>query len=169
MYTIERIKEEVEEACTKAHVDLIIPISINGRLTKCLGRVRYIMDKVEGIVPISMEFSKQLIQTASDKSIHDVVLHETAHYITTMRTGEKHGHDKVFKNICKEIGASSDGHAADIERIVPDSQIYKYVIYCPICKKIVGGKYRKCKVIDHIEWYACNTCGEHNLQVIQNW
>jgi len=170
MYTIERIQEEIEQVCEKAEVPLIVPIVINGRLMRVLGRVCYVYDHYDEIVPTKIEFSKQFLETTTDEDVREVILHETAHYIVAMRTGEKHGHDDLFRSICKEIGTSFNKcEAGDLHRTVSDDKLYKYTIYCPNCKKIVGGKHRKCRVINEIEYYACNECKQHDLQVIQNW
>ena len=169
-YTIERIQEEIERACEKAEVPLIVPIVINGRLRRVLGRVSYVYDHYDEVVPTKIEFSKFFLDTTSDEDIRSVILHETVHYIVAMRTGEKHGHDKEFKATCKEIGTRFDKCAVEgLHYTVPEEKMYKYVIYCPNCKKIVGWKHRRCKVIDKIEYYACNECKQHDLEVIQNW
>ena len=167
-YTIEEVKDIFEEVCKKANVPVICPIVENGRLTRCLGRVKYTTDIYEGTVPIKVEFSKSFLAHGTKESITDVVLHEAAHYITTMRTGERHGHDKIFKQTCKEIGTTCDKVSTDAQLEVPEETHYKYIIYCPTCKKMVGYKNRRCKTIDNIEYYSCTTCGG-NLEVIQNW
>ena len=170
MYTIERIQEEIERACEKAEVPLIVPIVINGRLRRVLGRVSYVYDHYDEVVPTKIEFSKFFLDTTSDEDIRSVILHETAHYIVAMRTGEKHGHDDFFRSVCQEIGTSfNKASIENLERTVPESQLYKYIIYCPNCKIIVGRKHRKCKVLNEIQNYKCKQCNQHNLQIIQNW
>ena len=75
-YDLNRIKMEMKEVCRKANVEFNIPVKLNGKLTRTLGRVH--QEYHNGICePVSVEFSKQLLETASDKSIHDVILHET--------------------------------------------------------------------------------------------
>ena len=39
-YDLNRIKLEMNEICRKANVEFNIPVRLNGRLTKTLGRVR---------------------------------------------------------------------------------------------------------------------------------
>ena len=167
-YTIERVIEKFTEVCRGASVPVICPIAENGRLTKTLGRVKYTSDIYDGIVPTKVEFSKKFLETATDECIVSVIKHEAAHYIATMRTGERHGHDKYFKSICKELGTSADQVTTDVELAVPETKAYKYLIYCPSCKEIVGHRMKKCKVITDIEYYSCKTC-DSKLEVIQNW
>ena len=109
-YDLNRIKMEFNEVCRKAGTPCDVPIRLNGRLTRTLGRVFHQCDVTSGVwYSTHVEFSKQLLETASDKSIRDVILHECAHFIVTARTGENHGHDAAFKKVCAEIGTTNDG------------------------------------------------------------
>lgn len=167
MYDINRIKKEFYEVCENAGMDLKLPISINGRLTRTLGRVRFTRNVRTGYCELrDVEFSRQLLETASDKSVRDVILHEAAHAIVTYRTSEAHGHDDTFKAVCAEIGTDNDGVATEVERTVEVKS--KYEITCPNCG-IVGRYSRACTATRHIENYTCRMCGCDNLSVIQNW
>lgn len=82
---------------------LDIPVKLNGRLKRTLGRVlfkRY--DKK--CVPIRIEFSKNLIERGSFEDIKEVVLHELSHYFLMLDTGENHKHDKLWKRYAKKLG-----------------------------------------------------------------
>ena len=165
-YDLNKIKLEMKEVCRKANVKFDIPVRLNGRLTRTLGRVH--QECHNGIwEPISVEFSKQLLETASDKSIRDVILHETAHVIATIRTGESCGHNSYFKKVCAEIGTTNDGIATEVERTVAKSS--KYEIFCPTCHKTIGEYSRMCKTIRYIDQCWCKNCGKGGLKVIQNW
>lgn len=171
-YDLERVTAEFREICRKAGAQsgLNVPIRLNGRLTRTLGRVTQQYDDLEGCyVSTLIEFSKQLLETSSDKSIHDVIMHEAAHLIVTDRTGESRGHDAVFKAVCAEISTTNDKPATKVERTVSDTQIYKYSVYCPTCGKNIDGYTRMCKTLRNIGQYKCKNCGKGNLQVITNW
>lgn len=169
-YSITKVENEIRTACRKANVPLTVSVVENGRLTRTLGRVIFSVNNVSGhAVPTKIEFSKQLLKTADDRTIRDVLLHETAHYVVTMRTGKQHGHDQLFKDTCAELGTTNDGTATEVTRIVPESQIYKYQIYCPNCDAIVGNYSRRGKVINNIHLCTCKKCGKQDLKVIQNW
>lgn len=171
MYDLNRIKQEFNEILNNAGVQLKAPIVLNSRLTRTAGRIINRWSSATNLYyPSSVEFSKQLIETATDNSIHDVILHEAAHYIATARTGKTHGHDLYFKSICKEIRCTSDGTSTVIERTVAESALYKYQIYCPTCKKILSGGFRRmCNTLKNIDHYSCKNCGNNGLEVIQNY
>lgn len=168
MYTLDKIEIQFKGICAKAGVSCNVPITINSRLTRTLGRV--VIDNFIGIwKPTKIEFSKQFIETSSDASIEDVIKHEAAHFIATSRTGEDHGHDIYFKSICAEIGTTNDGTTTKVERTVDESSLYKYAIYCDTCDKVIGGKSRMCRTIKEIKFCTCKACNTSNLRVIQNW
>ena len=90
MYTLDKIENQFKGICAKAGVSCNVPITINSRLTRTLGRV--VINNSIGATdtwkPIKVEFSKQFIETSSDASIEDVIKHEAAHFIATSRTGK---------------------------------------------------------------------------------
>lgn len=168
MYTLDKIEIQFKGICAKAGVSCNVPITINSRLTKTLGRV-VINNFIGTWKPTKVEFSKQFIETSSDASIEDVIKHEAAHFIATSRTGEDHGHDTYFKSICAEIGTTNDGTTTKVERTVDESSLYKYAIYCDTCDRVIGGKSRMCRTIKEIKFCTCKACNTSNLRVIQNW
>ena len=105
--------------------DFNIPVKINKRLTTTLGRVKWV-GNTETITPISMEFSYQFLKTSTPECIDEVIKHECAHYLVTIETRQNHGHDKVFKEMCKRIGCTNDTtNYNNLKRIVPKETIYK--------------------------------------------
>ena len=170
MYDITRIQKEFNEVCEKAGCPVTVPVKLNGRLTRTLGRVHQRRDngKTEWH-PYLVEFSKQMIETATDNTIRDVLLHEAAHYIAVVRTGEAHGHDAYFKAICAEIGTTNDTTHTKVESTVAQEELYKYTIYCPTCNKIIGGYNRMCKTLKMIDLCTCRECSKGGLIYTQNW
>lgn len=165
MYNLNRVKNEFYEACKSQGMELELPIYLNGRLTRTLGRVT--MVRKAGKVSLKdVEFSKQLIETASDSCIRDVILHEAAHAIATYKSGENHGHDEYFKSICHKLGTTNDGVATEVERTVEVKD--KYEVFCPTCGKI-GGYSRMCNTIKYISDCSCGKCGNNNLTYRKNW
>lgn len=162
MYDLNRVKREFNEACRKAGVVNKYPVKINGRLTATLGRVRWLREN-GNITPIDIEFSKLMVETASDETIKETILHEAAHLIAIERSGVDHGHDSYFKSICAELGTTNDGCYASIEAV--KSIKYKYNLVCPKCG-IIGGYSRMCKAVKHPELYRCK-CGCGNLKIIE--
>ena len=66
MWTIEKITNYCKEVCGNANVEFSIPVSINGRLTRTLGRVHSTRNVNGYVTPQRMEFSRQFLETSSD-------------------------------------------------------------------------------------------------------
>ena len=167
-YNLAKITKEFNEICNNAGVQVTCPIKISGRMTRTLGQVTH--ETVNGITTSTLvQFSKQLLETATDTSIEAVIKHEAAHYIATARTGEPHGHDLYFKTVCAEIGTANDGTKTKVERIVDDSAIYKYFIKCEDCNKIIAARHRMSKNLKNLSVCYCKRCGGNHLTLIQNF
>lgn len=168
MYDISRIQKEFIDLCGGAGVSVSAPITLNGRLTRTLGRV--IQENFNGVwKSTSVEFSKKFIETSTDENIKDVIAHEAAHYIVTARTGEYHGHDSFFKSVCAEIGTTNDGTTTKVERQQGAAALYKYSVYCETCEETVAEYSRMCKTLKNISLCSCRKCGDSKLKIIQNW
>lgn len=163
MYDLNRVTKEFNEACLKAGVTNTNPVKLNGRLTRTLGRVRWLEKEDGEIELIDIEFSKQLLETASDRSIRDVILHEAAHLIAFKRTGIQHGHDSYFKAICAELGTTNDKCSGYVETV--KAVKYKYTIVCPNCG-VLGGYNRMCKTVRNISACSCKKCNSNKLKVV---
>ena len=87
-----------------------------------------------------------------EPEMKDTVLHEIAHFLA----GPWHGHDRVWKLKCIEIGAIPRRCAADAKLVRPDrnpEKKYKATCVCGEIYKIQRkGKY--------FNYYRCRTCRE---------
>ena len=167
-WTVEALTEKCKEVCARADIPFTIPVQINGRLTRTLGRFMYTMNqKTELLTPVRIEFSRQLLQTATDASIISVIEHECAHYLVAVKTGVQHGHDKVFQAACALIGCTNDKPKTQVERTVAVRS--KYEVWCDVCHEVVGEYARWCKTLENIDYCTCNRCKQSKLKVIQNW
>lgn len=170
--TVEDIKEYCREAFEKASYDFDyfgIEVSINGRLTRTLGRCLYKRDIITNdIIPTKIEISKQLLETSTLDDIISIIYHECCHALVTIETGEKHGHDAVFKAMCKKVGTKNDTCATKVKRTIEEDKIYKY---CVFCKKdgFVAGYSKMCPTLKNLSSCICNKCGKSNLYYKQNW
>jgi predicted SprT family Zn-dependent metalloprotease len=162
MYDLSRLKKEFKEVCEKAGIELKIPVRINTRLKTTLGQVCYIGDK-----PDRVEFSQQLLETSTDEAIHQVLLHEAAHYIADVRDGISHGHDAYFRAICAEIGCTNNKTTYKVERLKGVGSTYKYDVFCPNCGFIKGYN-RKGEILKHLNRCHCSNCGSKELWYVQN-
>lgn len=167
MLTENEIVEICKEICGTVGYDFLIPVKINKRLTRTLGRVCW--KRTNGITYSTlMEFSYQLLTTATLDSIKDVIAHECAHYLVIEETHEAHGHDSIFKNMCKRINCTNDGAIChSLTRSASDTEIYKYIITCKDCGKVVGKYHRAGKIVQYPNYYSCKCGGA--LNVIKNF
>lgn len=164
--TIEQVATFMQEvARNKMNMEIDVPILVNSRLTRTLGRVTH--QRVNyAYKPIKIEFSKQLLETGTDESIYQVALHELAHYIATRRSGENEGHNAYFKSICAEIGCYEDKTQTKVERTVEVAA--KYDIFCSCCGKKIGERSRACAITKDQTGYTSKCCNS-KIHVIQNY
>lgn len=168
MFKMEDIKKELNRLSVKVGDVFDIPVAINGRLTRTLGRVH--SECCNGVwYPIRMEFSKQFLESSTEECILSVIQHEWAHYYVTKDTGESHGHDKVFKAVCARIGCTNDRTKTKVERTTSASSIYKYQVYCPTCDEFISGFTRMCKTLKELQYCECKKCKQGGLTYVQNW
>lgn len=164
MMTEKDLTARCTEICKSVGYDFTIPVKINKRLTRTLGRVLFY--SYSGYVtPESMEFSYKLLETGDTSTIDDVIKHECAHYLVIKETHEDHGHDKVFKEMCARIDCTFNTTTVEVAAYTPDT--YKYIVTCVACGKIVGRYHRAGKVVKFPSHYHCKCSG--HLTVTQNW
>ncbi len=168
MFTLEMITNELDKLSNSVGDKFDIPVLINARLTRTLGRVMQ-TTRNGHCRSERMEFSKQLLETATAKSIKSVIEHEWAHYYVTKITGKYHGHDDEFKKVCAMVGCSNDAPTTDVERTVSEEKLHKYVAYCPTCNAPVGYFSRMCATLKHLDRCTCTKCGGGGLYFTQNW
>ena len=118
-------------------------------------------------VPVKIMFSERLFEE-EERFILETIHHEMAHYLSIKRTGVVHQHDHIFKSYAMRLNcplSASNGKIPDSEK---EAKKYRYVIRCKNCKKIVDLKTRRCKVVNHPEYYHCGYC-KGELTVEENW
>jgi len=154
---LQEIKRKLETLSAAKNDTFSIEVSINGRLTKTLGRVMH-MRKGSTVVPYKMEFSKQMLETVAESDINDIIGHEWAHYYITKKTGVNHNHDVEFKALCAEIG-SFGTTTINVTRVVEIK--HKYELFCSCCFKRVAVYDRKCKTVNNCGSFESTCCGSH--------
>ncbi len=169
MWTVEQIHELCNRYCGKCGVRFNGTVVINKRLTRTLGQCISIYDpSVEIWYPTRIEISQQLLNTSTDESIKSVIAHECAHYVACKETGEKHGHDALFRSYCNRIGTTNNTPTTAVQRTVPPESIYKYTIYCSKCGKFLGGRQRVCRVTKDSADFRSQCC-QGAVRIVQNW
>lgn len=166
-WTIQEIEEYLSELAASIDLEFNTPIKINGRLTKTLGRVIAEPAMFDSYKPEKIEFSRQFLETSTDESVRQTIMHEFAHWAVLVETGQPHGHDAIFKAMCRKIGCQADRPQTHVERIVSDDKIFKYIVKCDECGNEVHYN-RAGKVVKQPWAYSCGKCGGE-LEVIQNW
>ena len=88
---------------------------------RTLGRCHYHVKKIT--------LSKWYVELNEEDDVEDTILHEIAHALSFLRYGTKgKGHGRLWKNVCKEIGARPERlHKGILE--YPDNH-YKYSDTC---------------------------------------
>lgn len=163
---LNQIVQECQKVAATEGVEIKVPIELNGRLKSCLGRVSYKWaDKgCTKVVPTKIEFSKNYVTNASDAQVIQTCIHEITHYIIGVKTGYRHGHDKMFKALNKKLGGDGS-RLATVDRAVMKP---KYTVYCKTCGAIVDNYYRAGKVVKYPNLYHSNCCNGE-LRVEQNY
>lgn len=132
MHTLEEVRTEYDR------LDRIVGINTSGielrisrRAVKQLGSFR--SPVVPGSAPLRITFSSLILD--DDEQFWDTVRHEYAHAaVYLLHPGEKHGHDAVWRQMCRLVGcsgrrlASDKGLAAELRE-----QSARYMIRCERC------------------------------------
>ena len=170
MFTIEKIRSELNKLCMADGLnEITVPIEINGRLTRAMGRVKYELF-CHTYTPVKIEFSRNLIENASDEDILQVIKHEYVHYFLLIKDCEfHHGHDAEFRRKCAEIGCTHDKASHYVEGFREEKAQSKYEIWCDDCEEIIATYARRGKTINNIKYCTCGRCHGNNLRVVQNW
>lgn len=166
-WTLKEVKAELNRL-SKEHNDVFsIPVTINGRLTRTLGRVFHRGSDANGFEPTRMEFSKQFLETSSGKSVVDVIGHEWCHYYITKTTRENQGHNAAFKALCSTLGVNGET-TTKVERTIEVAD--KYDVFCSCCGKKIGGFSRMCKTVTIVKnGLATSKCCNKKATLVQNW
>lgn len=169
MWTIDRVIGELNKLAEADGLSPVkVPVTINARLTRTLGRVRYISYGDDVHTVKSIEFSRALLESGTDNDIVNVINHEYVHYYLIETTHVNHGHDPVFKRKCAEIGCTHDKTHNSLEANYTEKTQYKYEVWCDECG-LVATYSRMGKVLKNLDNCCCGKCGGKKLKAIQNW
>ena len=132
MHSLEEVRAEYDRLDRLCGVDTSgIELKISKRAVKQLGSFR--SPRRGGIDGLRITLSYLILE--DDEQFWDTVRHEYAHAaVYLLHPGESHGHDKVWKDMCRRIGCSPErlapekGQAAESRRAEA-----KYIIRCEGC------------------------------------
>lgn len=97
----------------------------------------------------TISLSGHYVDLNDEEHVRDTILHEIAHALT----GPKNGHNHVWKDICRRIGA--DPTRLDRIATVPEAP---YELYCPGCEQVIAKRYRRVSELN-LRRHGCRYCG----------
>lgn len=136
-YRIEDFEAIIREALLKCGIDLDMPVRINGRISRALGRCCF--RPGDGGTYIHLELSQRFVEQVPFEEIRQVLLHEAAHLVEILYAGEKTGHDETFRKICAYLGCNGD------ESVIKTTMHMKYEATCPRCGNLCYNASRRTK------------------------
>jgi len=98
----------------------------------------------------TIKLSRNLVSLNEEDEVRDTILHEIAHAIA----GLEHGHDEVWKTVCRHIGARPMRLAgAEVK-----ASAARFVIVCCECQSILGRRHRRINM-ERLKQSPCIHCG----------
>ena len=131
MHTLEEVRREYDRLDRLVGVDTSgIELRISKRAVRQLGSFR---SPARGKGELRITLSALIL--GDDEQFWDTVRHEYAHAAVFLKyPGEKHGHDRVWRDMCRLVGCSprrlapEQGEAAELRKART-----KYIIRCESC------------------------------------
>ena len=133
MHTLQEVRDEYDRLDRLVGIDTRgIELKISRRAVRQLGSFRVPAGRRTG-EPLRITLSSLIL--ADDEQFWDTVRHEYAHAaVYLLYPGQKHGHDQVWRDMCRRVGcdpkrlAPERGRAAELRQ-----QKVKYIIRCRSC------------------------------------
>ena len=131
MHTLQEVRAEYDRLDRLIGIDTrMIELKISKRAVRQLGSFR---SPTRGRGPLRITLSALILD--DDEQFWDTVRHEYAHAaVYLLYPGQKHGHDQVWRDMCRRVGcdpkrlAPEQGRAAELRQ-----QKDKYIIRCQGC------------------------------------
>ena len=132
MYSLEQVRAEYDRLDKLLGIDTsAVELKISNRAMKQLGSFR--SPARAGAAPLRITLSRLVMD--DEILFMDTVRHEYAHAAAyLMFPGQRHGHDKVWKDICRRIGCAPQSRTKlSKEAEAQREQRAKYLIRCEGC------------------------------------
>ena len=169
MHTLEEVRREYDRLDALIGIDTsAIELKISKRAVRQLGSFR--CPAKPGTAPLWITLSALILD--DDERFWDTVRHEYAHAAAyLLYPQERHGHDRVWRELCRRIGCSptrlapENGRAAELRQ-----EKVKYIIRCQHCGKECG-YIRRGKAVDMMmsgrkRFLRCSACGSDRLMLL---
>lgn len=120
-----------------------------------LGAAAEQVHRVTGeIIRRELRLSRHLVDLNDEETVRDVILHEIAH----IKAGLKNGHNKVWREWCRKVGAKPERCANQGEVNLPPAKLQ---VLCPQCESASPRQRRPRKGV--LKRMYCKKCGRCTL------
>ena len=168
MHTLEEVRREYDRLDRLVGIDTSgIELKISKRAVRQLGSFR---SPARGTGPLRITLSALILD--DDAQFWDTVRHEYAHAAVYLKyPGEKHGHDRVWREMCRLVGcdptrlAPEQGRAAELRKAQA-----KYIIRCKNCgaesRYVRRGKAVELMLRGSGKMLRCRKCGQNSFVLL---
>ncbi len=168
MHSLDEVRREYDRLDRLVGVDTTgIELKISRRAVRQLGSFRA---PSRGKGPLRITLSALILD--DDAQFWDTVRHEYAHAaVWLLRPGEKHGHDKIWRDMCRLVGCSpkrlapEKGRAAELRQ-----ERVKYIIRCEGCgsesRYMRRGRTVELMLRGRGKQLRCRTCGGSSFTLL---
>ena len=168
MHTLEEVRREYDRLDRLVGVDTSkIELKISKRAVRQLGSFR---SPTRGSGPLRITLSALILD--DDEQFWDTVRHEYAHAaVYLLHPGEKHGHDRVWRDMCRLVGCSpkrlapEQGRAAELRQAQA-----KYIIRCKSCgaesRYVRRGRTVELMLRGRGRMLRCRKCGQSSFVLL---
>ena len=168
MHTLEEVRREYDRLDRLVGVDTSkIELKISKRAVRQLGSFR---SPSRGAGKLSITLSALILD--DDEQFWDTVRHEYAHAaVYLLHPGEKHGHDRVWRDMCRLVGCSPKRLAPEKGRAAELRQAQaRFIIRCRTCgaesRYIRRGKAVELMLRGRGRSLRCRKCGQSSFVLL---
>ena len=163
MHDLKEVRAEYDRLDRLLGIDTRgIELKISTRAVRQLGSFRVPAGRRAG-EPLRITLSSLIL--ADDEQFWDTVRHEYAHAaVYLLHPGERHGHDKVWKDVCRLVGCRPKGTAPRTGAAAEKrEEKVRYIVRCEGCGA-ESRYFRRGKIVDQLmrrrgRHLRCRRCG----------
>ena len=168
MHTLDEVRREYDRLDRLVGVDTSkIELKISRRAVRQLGSFR---SPARGTGKLRITLSALILD--DDEQFWDTVRHEYAHAaVYLLHPGEKHGHDRVWRDMCRLVGCSPKRLAPEKGRAAELRQAQaKYIIRCRTCgaesRYVRRGRTVELMLRGRGRMLRCRKCGQSSFALL---
>lgn len=168
MHTLDEVRREYDRLDRLVGVDTSkIELKISRRAVRQLGSFR---SPARGTGKLRITLSALILD--DDEQFWDTVRHEYAHAaVYLLHPGEKHGHDRVWRDMCRLVGCSPKRLAPEKGRAAELRQAQaKYIIRCRTCgaesRYVRRGRTVELMLRGRGRMLRCRKCGQSSFVLL---